>query len=110
MKDHFQKTETPVCNNVEINIFESKVDNDTLAGFLRPLVIQIYNQYLRTNPKIATKAGLELISQRLVSNIPTKLNLKKDLSTLIIILCLILVKWQKKNMVMILENILHKIF
>ena len=79
MRAHFHLSELREIHNVEVHFFDPTVDNEDLIVFFRPLVVEVYNEYLRNRiaPNFARRAGLPQIQHRLRSHVPTVESLMK---------------------------------
>lgn len=77
MDNHFHKSEEQNVNGVNVEIFDGPTDADTLAQFLKPKILEIYNQFYHTPEDALARAGLPRIQILLTSIMPTTHSLKK---------------------------------
>jgi len=77
MENHFHKTEVHNINGVNVEIFDAKPGADALAQFLKPKILEVYNQFYHTPEDPLARAGLPRIQRLLTSTLPTTHSLKK---------------------------------
>jgi hypothetical protein len=77
MRIHFSESDHSDVNGIRIEAFDNCVNHNELILFLKPLVIQIYNQFYIPPSRALARSGLPNIQRLLSSNIPTTNTLKK---------------------------------